>query len=166
MWQRVWVMTLAFKPRLARVSAVRRLSGVAIGVVTSMYSTPKASRALAISILSASEKFPLANCSPSRKVLSMIAHRLLEYSVSFMETSVLKFCTKKNPARNARAGVTQKRLGCYPKSPECCFFDTDCTSRSLTSCIVMRQALVYQNCTWLIYGVGFLWVWLRQTCRM
>ena len=47
-----------------------------IGVVTSMNSAPKASSARAISILSPCLKFPRANCSPSRRVESMIAHEV------------------------------------------------------------------------------------------
>lgn len=48
--------------------------GEATGVVTSMYSMPNSSRALAISTLSWVEKFAFSNCSPSRKVESIIFH--------------------------------------------------------------------------------------------
>jgi len=49
--------------------------GLATGEVTSMYSTPKASSALAIPIFCSVVKWALENCSPSRSVESMIAKR-------------------------------------------------------------------------------------------
>lgn len=70
----MWVTTLALRPKEARTSASLRDWGEATGVVTSMYSMPNSSRALAISTLSWVEKFAFSNCSPSRKVESIIFH--------------------------------------------------------------------------------------------
>ena len=50
----------------------RRDCSEAAGEVNSMYSTPKSSSALAISIFLAVSKKAFANCSPSRSVDSII----------------------------------------------------------------------------------------------
>ena len=64
-WQRMWVRILAFSPSLQIASQSRRDCSEAAGDVSSMYSTPKASSALAIAILVFVSKNALANCSPS-----------------------------------------------------------------------------------------------------
>ena len=69
---RVWVRMRALSPRPAIVSQALREAGDATGVVSSMKSTPKASRSFTTSILSSSVKLPSANCSPSRRVESMM----------------------------------------------------------------------------------------------
>jgi hypothetical protein len=78
----MWVTTLALRPKEARTSASLRDWGEAMGVVTSMYSIPNSSRALAISILSWVEKLALSNCSPSLKVESIIFHSRMRPSLN------------------------------------------------------------------------------------
>ena len=58
---------LAFKPSLQMASQSARDCSEAAGDVSSMYSTPNASRALAMAILVLVSKKALANCSPSAK---------------------------------------------------------------------------------------------------
>src|SRR4051812_20491519 len=62
----------AFKPAptTARISA--SLCGEATGEVISIISTPNSSRSVAISSFCAVLKVALLNCSPSRKVLSIM----------------------------------------------------------------------------------------------
>lgn len=63
--QRMWVRILALKPSLQIASQSRRDCSEAAVDVSSMYSTPKASKALAMAILVLVSKNALANCSPS-----------------------------------------------------------------------------------------------------
>lgn len=70
MWQRMWVRILDLSPSLQMASQSARDCSEAAGEVSSMYSTPKASRALAIAILVLVSKKALANCSPSYKNLA------------------------------------------------------------------------------------------------
>lgn len=66
MWHRIWVRILQRKPSL-QISMQSNLDcSDAAGDVSSMYSTPKASRALAMAILVLVSKNAFANCSPSR----------------------------------------------------------------------------------------------------
>ncbi len=73
--QRVWVSTVARSPRPARSRHERSACGEATGVVTSMYSTPKSSTARATWRRWSWLKLARANCSPSRRVDSMIDRR-------------------------------------------------------------------------------------------
>src|SRR5690348_12842029 len=57
--------TLLFKPNLHIVSQSARLCSEAAGDVSSIYSTPKSSRAFAILTLVSVSKKAFANCSPS-----------------------------------------------------------------------------------------------------
>lgn len=59
---------LDFKPSLQIASQSARDCSEAAGEVSSMYSTPKASRALAMAILVLVSKKAFANCSPSGEV--------------------------------------------------------------------------------------------------
>ena len=61
----MWVRILALKLSLQMATQSRRDCSEAAGDVSSMYSTPNASRALAIAILVLVSKKALANCSPS-----------------------------------------------------------------------------------------------------
>ena len=65
MWQRMWVRILALSPSLQMASQSARDCSDAAGEVSSMYSTPNASSALAMAILVLVSKKALANCSPS-----------------------------------------------------------------------------------------------------
>ena len=65
MLQRMWVRILALKPSLQIASQSKRDCSEAAVDVSSMYSTPKASKALAMAILVLVSKNALANCSPS-----------------------------------------------------------------------------------------------------
>ena len=56
------------------VSQSRRLPGLAAGEVTSRYSTPNSSSICAMVTFCSVEKKALANCSPSRRVDSMIEY--------------------------------------------------------------------------------------------
>src|SRR5512133_3097042 len=69
--QREWVMTRAPSPSFTISAASRWDCGDAAGEVTSTYSTPKVSSARAISSFSSGRKCAFANCSPSRRVVSM-----------------------------------------------------------------------------------------------
>ena len=71
MLQRIWVRILAFKPSLQIASQSSRDCSEAAVDVSSMYSTPKASKALAMAILVLVSKNALANCSPSNFFHSM-----------------------------------------------------------------------------------------------
>ena len=64
-WHLICVRTLHLSPSLQIASQSRRDCSEAAGDVSSMYSTPKASRALAMAILVLVSKKALANCSPS-----------------------------------------------------------------------------------------------------
>ena len=61
----MWVRILAFRPSLQMASQSRRDCSEAAGDVSSIYSTPNLSRALAMAILVSVSKNALANCSPS-----------------------------------------------------------------------------------------------------
>src|SRR5574341_2501817 len=73
--QRAWVITLAPRLSFAMSAASFCDCGDAAGEVTSTYSTPKASRARAISSLSSVRNEARANCSPSRRVESISFQR-------------------------------------------------------------------------------------------
>ena len=64
-WQRMCVRILALRPSLHIAMQSSRDCSEAAGEVSSMYSTPNASSALAIAILVLVSKKALANCSPS-----------------------------------------------------------------------------------------------------
>ena len=64
-WHLMWVRILAFNPSLQIASQSLRDCSDAAGEVSSRYSTPKASNALAMEILVLVSKKALANCSPS-----------------------------------------------------------------------------------------------------
>jgi hypothetical protein len=63
--QRMCVRILALKPSLQIASQSKRDCSEAAVDVSSMYSTPKASKAFAMAILVLVSKKALANCSPS-----------------------------------------------------------------------------------------------------
>lgn len=65
MWHRMWVRILDLSPSLQMASQSDRDCSEAAGDVSSMYSTPKSDKALAILILVSVSKKALANCSPS-----------------------------------------------------------------------------------------------------
>ena len=69
-WHRICVRILDLKPSLHIASQSRRDCSDAAGEVSSMYSTPNASRALAIAILVFVSKKAFANCSPSNRCAS------------------------------------------------------------------------------------------------
>jgi hypothetical protein len=71
-WQRMWVSTLHRSPSRAMARQSSKLFGEAEGLVSSIYSTPNSSRARAMRILSSVEKWAPTNCSPSRRVDSMM----------------------------------------------------------------------------------------------
>jgi len=66
-WHLMCVRILAFNPSLQIASQSLRDCSDAAGEVSSRYSTPKASNALAMAILVLVSKKALANCSPSAK---------------------------------------------------------------------------------------------------
>src|SRR5712672_551105 len=106
-WQRMWVRILAFRPSLQMASQSRRDCSEAAGDVSSRYSTPNLSRALAIAILVSVSKKALANCSPS--VCGIYVNRREEAEKDTMQeprrvlSMILKFETwfKKSDALGA-----------------------------------------------------------------
>ena len=74
--QRACEITFARSPSPAMRSASRCDCGDAAGEVTSTYSTPNASSAVAIAILSSVRKLACENCSPSRRVVSIRRKRV------------------------------------------------------------------------------------------
>jgi hypothetical protein len=96
----MWVRILDFNPSLQIASQSRRDCSEAAGEVSSIYSTPKASRAFAMAILVLVSKKAFANCSPSA--------RPIRY------TRVMKFseCTPECAFYDLEIGdIAQKVLG-------------------------------------------------------
>ena len=106
MWQRMWVRILALRPSLQIASQSARDCSDAAGDVSSRYSTPKASSALAIAILVLVSKKALANCSPSVRAYIQRAdprNHMAVCSPRSVDSMILKFETlfKKSDARGA-----------------------------------------------------------------
>ena len=106
MWQRMWVRILALRPSLQIASQSARDCSDAAGDVSSRYSTPKASSALAIAILVLVSKKALANCSPSVRAYVQRADprsHMAVCSPRSVDSMILKFETlfKKSDARGA-----------------------------------------------------------------
>ena len=92
------------KPSLQIVSQSRRDCSEAAGDVSSMYSTPNASRALAIAILVFVSKNALANCSPSIKHLKKKKKRVIDV--------VNKVDTSQCALDDAEIRYIREKIGC------------------------------------------------------
>src|SRR2546430_8134088 len=99
MWQRTCVSTFALKGNAAIVRQSSNDWGDATGEVSSMYSTPNASSSFAMATLSAVVKCALENCSPSRRVESMIAKRSIGTGPP-------------HATREAATGFSNRKAGC------------------------------------------------------
>ena len=73
LWQRMWVRMRAFSFSATMVRTSSAQPGDASGDVSSRYSTPNSSSACATRIFCSRVKSALINCSPSRRVESIMA---------------------------------------------------------------------------------------------